>query len=126
LGQKDAPNSPDSQEKKFHNILLDNYYYYCLKCEQLPENISGFFFFFFPFLVIIAKFGQFLFWRMILILCGFIYIYYCLKCEQLPENILGFLFLFFNIFLLFLWRDFLTWAHKKGTMGYDLYKGAMV
>jgi hypothetical protein len=45
LGQKDAPKSPDSQEKKFRNSLLDNNYY-CLKCEQLPENISGFFFFF--------------------------------------------------------------------------------
>jgi len=22
-----------------------------------------------------------------------------------------------------LWRDFLTWAHKKGAMGYELYKG---
>jgi hypothetical protein len=39
-----------------------------------------------------------------------------------PHCVWGFLLLFF-FFSFFLLRDFLTRAHKKAAMGYDMYKG---
>jgi len=99
LGRKDAPKSPDSQENKSRNIFLDNNYY-CLKCEPLPENISGFFFFF-VFLFSFVTYSQI--WLIPLVDDPhFLWVlkknYYCLNWEHLPENISGFLLSFFSYF----------------------------
>jgi hypothetical protein len=80
-------------------LILCGFFFKNLKYKQLPENISGSLFFSFLF--------SFLTWRQI----------WLIRLVGDPHCVWGFSFSFF------LWRDFLTWAHKKGAMGYDLYKG---